>query len=64
MGRIGRSYPRFDLADRDAEAAHDPRVPSLLTSDDDHHFVRDIAMTVIWVLGVLVVLAWALGLYR
>lgn len=64
MGRIGRTYPRFDVANQDGDAGHGPKAPSLLNGGDRHEFARDIAMAVIWVLGVLAVLAWALRLYR
>ncbi len=64
MGRIGRSYPRFDLANQETDAGHDPRITSSPVGRDGHHHVRDIAMVVIWVLGILAVLAWALRLYR
>lgn len=64
MGRIGRTYPRFDSANPDGDAGHGRKMPSPLTGAARHQLARDIAMTVIWVLGILAVLAWVLRLYR
>jgi hypothetical protein len=57
MGRIGRTYPRFDVPNKDGDAERNQTVRSPLTG-------QDIAMTVIWVLGILAVLTWVVRLYR
>jgi hypothetical protein len=47
---------------RHADAANDPRVPTSLSEDSGPQQVRAIALAVIWVLGLLAILAWAFRL--